>query len=1017
MKTRIFFYIGFACCVANYSSAQQFIYSDSTYYFAPYNQDSLSGIGTIDLGSCTDFEFDPHYAALITDLVFREDSPVCFGLWDGVTRFYQPTFDGGLAYGEEYNQDSLIQGMTCDYYGNFYAAGKGLTILDEGYYFTFTPPQYLGDFPNGMRCGGDLTYRDGNMYMVTDKNELVLVDISNPGQSQILATFPQDILPIEGLVTFFPECDSVITYAFGMTPLVQKAYILNFQDYSLTEYCDYNVHLLGATSFEECTPPDCLQYADLDIDNSSGAFGYGFQADTFCVGSQLICDNDALVFSEIDRIDSMIIQLTGILNPGQEFLQMGYFPDSLDAAGENSPRIKLTNLGGAEIPDFETALKSITYHNAAADPQNGTREVSIDFYTWVKPGASSVCILPLFDLLIQPNLATDTVDCFGQQNGAISIQSISGGTEPYTVTWASGSQAWQIDSLAAGTYHLEIADSQGCERGMEITVPEPDSMEVVIHNTGPELVCDSLGVLMASVSGGNGGNQFVWPDGSTNQAAVNLPSGSYFVSVEDQNGCTAYGEYPLVPGQYSISGNDSICECATFDFFGILLQTDTLICEILTSTGGCDSIVCLNLTVSDTSFFQENAQICSGESYFFEGVEFNSDTSVCFSYSTITGCDSTRCLQLQVLGTITQIEESICPEDTLFFNGQYLFSSGVYRDTVSGFFGCDSITELTLIVFPSIQNIFQTSGILCNGGGVSVFASPGFGSYSWPDGSTGSSIFVPNEGWYSVTITDSNGCSIADSIFIPSLDFSVFIQKSSPYCAGEASGAILIDSIEGPTVSYSFSLDGINFQPSPLFEQLPSGFYQLVVSSDSGCQMEFGIILEDPAPFQVSLGEDKTIFLGETVELNCESNQDFTVTWDGPVYCNTCISNVVQPVETTDYFVEAINDRGCISADQVRIYVLSPEDHFFIPNIFSPNADGQNDVFRISPKPSIDEIFEIEIFDRWGGLTFQASGMNAFWDGTARGKPVPEGAYTGYVRFRLLDGREDVRTFSISVIR
>jgi gliding motility-associated-like protein len=964
---RIYLSLGILGVSVIISHAQQIIYSDSTYHYFPYNQDTMSGIGTIELGNCTDAVFDPLYAAYITDLVYSNITPLCFGLSEGVPRFYEPDLVGGLINGVVYYQDPFVQGMTCDYYGHFYAAGRGLTLTGEDY--IYEPPLYLGDFPAGMECGGDLTYRDGKLYMVTKNNELVLVDIQNPGESQVIATFPNDILPIEGLVTFFPTCDSVVTYAFGMTPLVQKVYILDFTDYSLSEYCDFNVHLLGTTSFEECVPPDCIQYVDLDYNNSSGVSDFDFQADTFCLGIQQICDDDVLIFSEIDKIDSMTVQLSGILDAGQETLQIGNIPAAITVSGNNTPMIKLFNAGLATFSDFEMALKAITFQNASPDPQNGIREVAINFYTWVRPSVTSICVLPLFDEVIQLQIAIDTVQCFGQQNGAITIQNISGGLEPYSIEWGSGSTNWQIENLPVGAYSLEVTDFIGCKRALEVEIPQPAPLLLQLLNSGPPWVCDTFGLINASAQGGNGGYSYLWNTGAGGAQQTGLPPGLYEATVTDSKGCTAEASVSLEEMSYQSADTAVICQGESYPFEGQLFFSDTSWCQTLLTAGGCDSLRCLELTVRDTFFSLETAQICAGQAYAFQGQSFAADTFFCAVFSSQHGCDSTVCLSLEVIDT---------------------------------------------------PNAWTVSGTLCNGQPATLSPSAGFAQYQWSNGSDQPQLQVFEGGWYFVTLTDGAGCVKTDSVWVEDESFEVLPQSSAPSCPGLADGMIDVGAIAGGAAPFSFSVNGGAWQAESQFVSLPPGGYTVAVQDAKGCLWTEDLYLSAPPPFWVSLGPDQSVAFGEPVTIGVTASDLLALlSWLPPAPCADCWELTYQPLVTETLSVALISASGCQAADTVQIEVRQPDQWLYLPNIFSPNADGVNDAWEAHAGPAVRQFLSLKVFSRWGDQVYTREGpaQRMVWDGTSQGKPLPAGVYVCLLEYELISGERRTEAAQVTVVR
>jgi gliding motility-associated-like protein len=91
------------------------------------------------------------------------------------------------------------------------------------------------------------------------------------------------------------------------------------------------------------------------------------------------------------------------------------------------------------------------------------------------------------------------------------------------------------------------------------------------------------------------------------------------------------------------------------------------------------------------------------------------------------------------------------------------------------------------------------------------------------------------------------------------------------------------------------------------------------------------------------------------------------------------------------YSVEAESNQGCKSTEAV--WILWAGKSFFIPNAFTPNGDGLNDVFGVIPRLDYINQYHISIFNRWGQMLFESSDLNLGWDGTYQGEACRAGAY------------------------
>ncbi len=118
------------------------------------------------------------------------------------------------------------------------------------------------------------------------------------------------------------------------------------------------------------------------------------------------------------------------------------------------------------------------------------------------------------------------------------------------------------------------------------------------------------------------------------------------------------------------------------------------------------------------------------------------------------------------------------------------------------------------------------------------------------------------------------------------------------------------------------------------------------------------------------------------------------------------------------YWVQVTDEHGCTGADSVRVREICPT-RYYIPNVFSPNDDGENDYWSVFGSDILS--LWVAVYDRWGGLMFESSDLDARWDGTFRSKPVSPGVYTWVARIggylKGGDRFETVVSGSVTVLR
>jgi len=132
--------------------------------------------------------------------------------------------------------------------------------------------------------------------------------------------------------------------------------------------------------------------------------------------------------------------------------------------------------------------------------------------------------------------------------------------------------------------------------------------------------------------------------------------------------------------------------------------------------------------------------------------------------------------------------------------------------------------------------------------------------------------------------------------------------------------------------------------------------------------------------------------------------------------CNDCTDPVVIISGTASYTVTGIDEWGCTDSDSVQVTLLPPGNMVIIPNAFSPNDDGVNDVFRLFG--SNVESVELFVYNRWGQEVYTGSGSPAIgWDGTYKGVEQELGVYVYYASITFTDGTEKDFKGNVTLMR
>ena len=797
----------------------------------------FSGFGSVPAVNVGVFEVEQcQYTLMEEEIPFIDELLGIIVTEDGSQYFYGALLfpvDTTLVFNPDYNsgligwsnfliKDAYKQGWTCDENNFTYSAGEGIT--KKGL-FSNAQEVFMGNLPISMQCKGGLTYREGKFYLHSINNQLVEVNMKDPAKSKVVMDFPTGILPIDALTTVQVSCDSSITYAIGRTPDNSKIYKINFNDWALSELCDLPISVVGAGNQTECMLPPCDILVDLDSDNSSFAFRGDFCADSFCIPPVMVADTDVVIVSAFNMIETITLELQGVLDVGQEYLTVGA-ASNINVIGNNTTLLTLENNGSAAIADFENAIKTVQYHNDVTAVTYGDRRVLVTAYAGGESSLVATAGLPLSNEQVRTLPTVTGPACHGFSDGSITVVT-EGGIAPYNYQWEILQQGNFIENLSTGEYPFIVTDSLGCTKPDTVFLHDPDTLLADISYTGEAAICDDSGQLEGIGTGGSGILSYQWDNGVMGNMNSDVGYGSYTLTVQDTNGCTATASYEIPQGDtVLVVVEETVCGGNGIEWNGTLYLTDTLACEILTLPNGCDSTICLSLTVNpvpavsivaDGDFCEAGEVVLSAGShttYQWSTNEFSSTITLSDpgSYSiTVTNdnsCTSTATIFISpaiefdlffenpscygekdgqvvfenTMGGVPPFQYSIDGGNQFSDNNQFDgLSAGDYMTIVKDVEGCQIELQVTLMAPPEI--VLDAGGDLDIDLGENVtliaFSNLSDPLVSWtPPEHLECPSCVETEAMpltstqYEVEVTDSNGCMATDIINITVSDRS-----------------------------------------------------------------------------------------------------------------------------------------------------------------------------------------------------------------------------------------------------
>ena len=336
----------------------------------------------------------------------------------------------------------------------------------------------------------------------------------------------------------------------------------------------------------------------------------------------------------------------------------------------------------------------------------------------------------------------------------------------------------------------------------------------------------------------------------------------------------------------------------------------------------------------------------------------------------------------------------------------------------------NSNAEILVLEEPDVIAVapLNASGfnIDCFGGTTGAASVNGIGgtapyTYLWSTGETSEEIQNLSAGIYSVTLTDANNC--IDTTLVELNEPSTLVLDPDPIdltCDDDQSGLVTISS-SGGVPPYLYSLNDSDTQSENIFLDLAQGEYSSLVIDANGCTIEGEFALNMPTAVEVNLGEDISVDLGDPVSIQAALNLDIEdineIIWSTNLDtdCEDCLVQTFFPSESDTFTIFVLDENGCENTDQIVINVDNDQT-IYIPNAFSPNGDGINDVFTLYSDSRFSPIIsELRIYDRWGNEVFANSDFppntEAFgWKGDFRGEAHNPGVFVYLATVEFIDG-------------
>ncbi|MES2554657.1 MAG: gliding motility-associated C-terminal domain-containing protein [Bacteroidota bacterium] len=550
------------------------------------------------------------------------------------------------------------------------------------------------------------------------------------------------------------------------------------------------------------------------------------------------------------------------------------------------------------------------------------------------------------------NVVITPSDC-DTDNGSITGLVVSGGINP-VISWSNSMATADITGLAPNLYTITITDAQNCVITEDYTVglqPSPVIDLIDPVNATCNLANASITI---TASGGTGAFDYSIDNGlnfvSTN-AFTNLAAGSYDIVVSDQSGCEATGSIIITDSPVPV-----INSIATVD----------------PSCGNTDGSLTINASGGSGTLLYS----ADGGNTFVNGNQFTN------------------------------------------------LGAGLYTVVVQDNLGCEVQQNATLTNQSGTTVNAGADLLVCEGESVTLNATNAQ-MYAWDNGVVNGVPFIPAATTtYTVTGTDAFGCTSTDQLtvtvntgltisVVPSVTsgcgpLTVTFQNTTPN-----SGDCIWQFSNGTTLSGAGD-QTVTFNQGGCIDLTLS---VVAVNGCEGTQTFTDIVCVDPAPIASFTPSPGIMTTGDTYSTMFNSSVNATqYSWDfgdgSTGSTQTSPTHQFPDTEAGNYTVTltATSANGCTDIAQA-IITVNEELIYYVPNSFTPNADGINDFFLpIFTSGFEADDYSLTIFNRWGELVFDETDHLIGWDGTYAGNVVQNGVYTYRIEFKYAanDGREVV---------
>ncbi|MCB0790210.1 MAG: gliding motility-associated C-terminal domain-containing protein [Flavobacteriales bacterium] len=457
-------------------------------------------------------------------------------------------------------------------------------------------------------------------------------------------------------------------------------------------------------------------------------------------------------------------------------------------------------------------------------------------------------------------------------------------------------------------------------------------------------------------------------------------------------GCGGHDDFPTTPGAWSSTNNSRSCNNAVFKF-----DFDA---PIVVAVIDAPDTVCANLPVA----FENHSSPGATYEWDLGDNTTSNDAHPVHAYAdpgsytvTLTVSDPNSCNGQDVATLNVVVGEA----------GPSLFTM---NDTLL----CGPIDAFTLVASSQgTASTFQWS------------TSPLFTDMLNSDPQDSTAIVEPPvAGIYYVQALNGSACPAVDSVIVGISLAAPQLIGDSLICADDSAVLVLSGVDPGSTIVWgpAAEINAGQGTTTATVNPAETSVYSVAVTSPAGCPWTSSITVHvspvNGAEAHASV-DQPIVLAGSLVHLSATPTTGVTYSWSPPELVSDPSSGApTVVVQGTTWFHVVISDGICTKDDSVLVTVhelLCDEPDIFLPNAFSPNGDGSNEVLYVRGR--YISSLELQIFDRWGEKVFETTDQSVGWDGTFNGEPVDPAVFVYHLRVTCADGQSRFFKGNITVVR